>query len=152
MQQGIGWNLSTWGVDRDRLRHVTLIVHCHWWKCWSRDTDVSIILSILSIKNEKLLNSNYNNSKPKLFRLLWVIAVFRLVWNLQKWSVYNLDSCTKSHIKRVWYNFDTILCQFLETGTSGRTLIGLDQLLKCLSSSLSNTPFHFSLTVPLRWP
>ena len=33
-------------------------------------------------------------------------------------------------------NFDTVFHQFLETGTSDRTLMGLDQLLKCLGFSL----------------
>ena len=31
-----------------------------------------------------------------------------------------------------WYNFDTVMYQFLLTGTSDRTNIGRDQLLKCL--------------------
>ena len=43
------------------------------------DTDIFIILSIISVKNEKLLNSNNNRSKPKLLRLLWDSVVFRLV-------------------------------------------------------------------------
>ena len=34
------------------------------------------------------------------------------------------------------FKFDTVLYQFLETGTSDRTLMGLDQLLKCLGFSL----------------
>ena len=29
-----------------------------------------------------------------------------------------------------WYNFDTVLCQFLETGTSDKCLIGIVQNLK----------------------
>ena len=37
---------------------------------------------------------------------------------------------TKSHIYEFWYNFDTVLYQFLETGTSDRTLMGRDQVLK----------------------
>ena len=37
-----------------RLYHVTIILHCHWWEFWSRDTDVEIKLSIISIKYEKL--------------------------------------------------------------------------------------------------
>ena len=35
-----------------RLYHVTSKLHCHWRKFWSHDTDVLIILSIISIKNE----------------------------------------------------------------------------------------------------
>ena len=38
--------------------------------------------------------------------------------------------------------------QFLETGTSDRTLIGLNQLLN--ASGFSCTPFNFSFTVPLK--
>ena len=33
------------------------------------------------------------------------------------------------YIYRFSYKFDTVLHQFLETGTSDRTLMGLDQLL-----------------------
>ena len=36
-------------------------------------------MSIISIKNEKLLNSNNKRSKPEFLRLLWDIVVFRLV-------------------------------------------------------------------------
>ena len=36
----------------------------------------------------------------------------------------------------VWYNFDTVLCQFLETGTSDRCLISIVQLLRFLGFSL----------------
>ena len=49
------------------------------------------------------------------------------------------------------YKFDTVLYKFLETGTLDRTLMGLDQLLKCSGFSLY-TPFHFSFTVPLSIP
>ncbi len=59
--------------------HVIMILHYHWWVFWSHDTDVFIILSIKSIKNEKLLNSNYVRGKPKFLRLPWDIVVFRLV-------------------------------------------------------------------------
>ena len=52
------------------------ILHCHWWKFWSHDTDVTIILSILSIKNEKVLYSNHNRSVPKIFRHLKYSLVF----------------------------------------------------------------------------
>ena len=30
----------------------------------------------------------------------------------------------------IWYNFDTVLYQFLETGTSNRTFMGRDKELK----------------------
>jgi len=35
------------------LYHMTSILHCHRWELWSHDTSVYIILSIISIKNEK---------------------------------------------------------------------------------------------------
>jgi len=53
---------------------LTRYMHCHWWKFWSRDPDVSIIVSIITIKNEKKY-SNYDRNVPKL----WVILIFRLV-------------------------------------------------------------------------
>ena len=46
-----------------RRRHVTIILHCHWLEFWWHVPDAKIILSILSIKNEKLFNSNNNRSK-----------------------------------------------------------------------------------------
>ena len=45
----------------------------------------------------------------------------------------------------IWYNFDTILYQFLKTGTSNRCLICIVQNRKFSGFS----PFHFSFTVPL---
>ena len=45
------------------------------------------------------------------------------------------------------YKINTVLYQFLETGTSDRTFMGLDQLLKCLGFILY--PFHFFFTVTL---
>ena len=47
-----------------------------------------------------------------------------------------------------WYNFDTVLYQFLETGTSDRRLICIVQRLRF--SGFSLYPFHFSFTVHLR--
>jgi len=52
-----------------------MILHYNWWEFWSRDTNELIILSIISLKNEKLLNLNNNRSSM----LLWDIEVFRLV-------------------------------------------------------------------------
>ena len=40
------------------------------------------------------------------------------------------------HIYTFWYNFDTVLCQFLETGRSDRILIGIVQLLRFSGFSL----------------
>jgi len=55
-----------------------------------------------------------------------------------------------SYIYTFWYNFDTVVCQFLETGTSDRCLIGIVQLLRFSGFSLYSIPhFHFSCTVPL---
>ena len=48
-----------------------------------------------------------------------------------------------------WYNFETVLYQFLETGTLDRTLTGLDQLLKC--SSFNLYPLSFFLYSPFTW-
>jgi len=63
------------------------------------------------------------------------------------WSVYNLDYYTKFYIYKFWYHFDTVLYQFLETGASGRILIGLDQLLKFLSF----ITLSFFLYSPFKW-
>jgi len=47
-------------------------------------------------------------------------------------------------LNKFWYNFDTVLYQFLEIGTSEWTLIGLDQLQKFLGFSL-HPAFYFPL-------
>ena len=101
-----------------------MILHCYWWEFWSRETDVLIILVIILIKHEILLNLNNTRSKPHFFRLLWYIVVFRLVAYL--------------------LNIISVLYQFLEIGTSDRTLIGIDQRLKCCGFSLY-PPFIFPL-------
>ena len=85
------------------LFHVTMILHCHWWEFWSRDTDVVIILSIMSVKNKNLLNSNNKRYKPKFVRLLWDIVVFILVAYL------------------LHYDFGPVLYQFLAAGTSNNS-------------------------------
>ena len=36
----------------------------------------------------------------------------------------------QSYIYTFWYNFDIVLCKFLETGTSDRCLVGIVQLLR----------------------
>ena len=54
-----------------------------------------------------------------------------------------------SYTQSYWYNFDTVLYQFPETGTSDRCLIGLKQLPRFSGFSLYPA-FHFSFTVPLR--
>ena len=93
------------------------------------DTDMFIILSIISVKNEKILNSNNNRSKPKLLRLLWDIVVFRLVAYLLNIISLNL-LLFKFHTYRFSYYFDTVLYQFLETGTSDRCLLCIVQRLR----------------------
>ena len=62
-----------------RWSHVIMILYCHWLEFWSHDTYIFIILSVISIKNVKILKSNNNRSNPKFLRLLWDIVVFRLV-------------------------------------------------------------------------
>ena len=124
------------------------ILHCHWKEFWSHDTDVFMILSIISIKNEKLLNSNNIRSKPKFLRLFWVIVVFRMVVYLLNMIRLNLLFLFKVLYFRFSYKFDTVLYQFLETGTLDRTLMGLDQLLKCLGFGLY--PLSFFLYSPFK--
>ena len=46
-----------------------------------------------------------------------------------------------SSLYAFWYNFDTVLCQYLETGTSDRCFIGLDQLLRFSGFSLCTLLF-----------
>ena len=48
-----------------------------------------------------------------------------------------------SYIYTFWYNFDTVLHQFLESGTSDRCPIGLNQLLRF--SGFSLYPLSFFL-------
>ena len=45
-----------------------MILHCHGWEFWSRDMYIlnDNYTINYTIKNEKLLNSNDNKSKPKL--------------------------------------------------------------------------------------
>ena len=49
-------------------------------------------------------------------------------------------------------NFVTVLYQFLETGTSDRTNIGHDQLIKILDFSLYPQAFYFYITVSSNTP
>ena len=62
-----------------RRRHLTILLHCHWLEFWCHVPDTWIILSIISIKNEKLLHSKNKRSKLEFLRLLWDIVIFRLV-------------------------------------------------------------------------
>ena len=115
-----------------RWSHVIMILYCHWLEFWSHDTYIFIILSVISIKNVKLLKSNNNRSNPKFLRLLWDIVVFRLVVYLLNMIRLNLLFCIQNFIYTdFFYKFGTFLYQFFETGTAERTLMGLDKLLKC---------------------
>ena len=69
-----------------------------------------------------------NNIRNKIesLRLLWDIVVYRL---LRICKIRSVEYC-ESYIYTFWYNFNTVLYQFLETGTSDRTLICLNQLLE----------------------
>jgi len=53
-----------------------------------------------------------------------------------------------SYIYTFWFNFDTALCQDLETGTSDRCLMGIVQLLRFLGFSLYL--LSFSLYSPFK--
>ena len=125
-------NLATW------------ILHCHWLKFWSRDTDVSIILLIISIKNEKLLNSNNHRSKPKLLRLLWDIVVLRLVAYLLNMICLNLLFYTKFNKYKFSYKFDTILYQFIRDRNIRQNSYGSPSTLKMLGFQ-PIPPFIFPL-------
>ena len=103
----------------------------HWLECWLHGPDV------------KLLNSNNNRSTPEFLRLFWDIVVFRLVAYL----LYMI--CL---ILRILYKYLQIyvlvLYQFLKTGISDRTLIGLNQLLRF--SGFSLYPLSFFLYGPFK--
>ena len=109
-----------------------MILHCH------KYGRICYIIDYKYINNKKLSNSNNNRSKLKFFKLLWDIVVFRLVAYLLNMICLNLRFLYNLFIHNFSHKFYTVLYQFLETGKSDRTLMGLDQL----------TPFHFSFTVP----
>ena len=48
-------------------------LYYHWLKFWSRDTDALIILLIISIKNEKKLNSGSSYTKSYIYISLGII-------------------------------------------------------------------------------
>ena len=60
--------------------------------------------------------------------------------------------------KNIFQKTLTVLYQFLETGTSDKTLIGLDQILKWLGFSLFppsvflNSPFKGTVSIMFKWP
>ena len=116
---------------------MTIILHCHWWEFWSCDTAVIIILSIIFIKNEKLLiqimigaNLSYLGFSAG-YRRFQIGCVFA-EYNLFKPTIFKQNFIYIIFCK----NLTQFKINFLETGTSDGTLRGLDQLLKCLSFSL----------------
>ena len=66
--------------------------------------------------------------------LLSVIVIFRLVAYLAFAEFDPFKTLIYTHLKYIYKIVDTFSCQFLETGTSDRTPIGCDELLKCLDS------------------
>ena len=61
---------------------------------------------------------------PKISRELWVIVIFRFVLYLLNFICLDFNLNTISHILKPLYNSDTVLNQFLETGTSEELLSG----------------------------
>ena len=88
-----------------------------------------IVLSIIFVKNARKKLRNYNESKPEILRLLWDIIVFRLVAYL-----LNMICLIIQLLYKIAYKFDTVLYQFLETGTS-------DRCLKCIVQNLRFSSF-----------
>ena len=78
-----------------------------------------------------------------MFEHLWIIVVFRFVPSMLKIISLHFDSIY--HISNIWaYTIQTALIyHFHGTGTSVRTNIGCDQLLKCLG--LIQYPLSFYL-------
>ena len=125
-----------------------MILYCHWLEFWSHDTYIFIILSVISIKNVKILKSNNNRSNPKFLRLLWDIVVFRLVVYLLNMIRLNLLFFLQDLISIDFRINLTVLNQFLETGKSDKTFMGLAQLLKCVGFTLY--PLSFFLYNPFK--
>jgi len=127
---------------------VTSILHCHWWEFWSRDAEVFIILSIISIKNKKLPNSNNNRSKPKLHRLLWDIVVFKLVAYIS-WIWYVKTYYFFKNF--IFIDFHVNLTQFFVSISRDRNIRYNSHGYRSTSQMLgfSLYPLSFSCTVPL---
>ena len=75
----------------------------------------------MSIKNEKLLNSNNNRSKSKFLRLLCDIIIFRLVAYIVEYGLFNITNLTQNLTYIRFGIILTVFYQFLETGTSDRS-------------------------------
>ena len=68
----------------------------------------------------------------KLYQIVYIVCT--VGYDVTKTSANSIavslsrdtrDQYTTSDIYTIWYNFDTVLYQFLETGTSDRRLIGI---------------------------
>jgi len=131
-----------------RWRHVTIILHCHWLEFWWHVQNALIILSIISIKKEKSLNSNNIRSKLQFLRLLWDIVVLRLVAHLLNMMCLILPILYKIlHI----YVLEIIFTQFYSNFSRQEHQIYVS--INSRDSQVSAyTPFHFSFTVPLMRP
>ena len=81
-------------------------------------------------------------------RFLWDIFVFKLVAYLLNMMCLTYYFYTKLYIYEFSYKFDTVLFQFLETGTSDITFMGRDQELKWYAFSLY--PLSFFLYSPFK--
>ena len=88
-------------------------------------------------------------NKPEILRVLWDIVVFQIGCMLLNMICVLLQLLNKvAYIYEFLYKFDTVFYQFLETGTSERTLIGLNLLLRILGFSLY--PLLFYLFSPFK--
>jgi len=83
-------------------------------------------------------------SKPEILRLLWDIVVFRLVPYLVEYDLFKpTNFFIQLHIYEFSYKFDTVLYQFLETGTSDSCLICIVQRLRFSGFILYPLSFFF---------
>ena len=60
--------------------------------------------------------------------------------------LYHVTSIVHCYWREFWYNFDTVLCQFLKTGKPVRCLMDIVQLLKF--SGICPYPLSFFLSSP----
>ena len=89
-------------------------------------------------------SENYCNlERPKQLRYTPVIILINNIFdtsvshdqNFHQWQCSIIVMCLCMY-NVGWYNVDTFVYQFFETGTSDRTHKGRNQFLKCLGSSL----------------
>ena len=72
---------------------------------------------------------------------------FQIGFVFVEFDLFKPTTFIQNYLYELSYNFDTVLYQFLETGTLDRSLIGIAQRLRF--SGFCLYPFHFSFTVPL---